>query len=163
MDNSAMAGEGPEDSDSAESAGPSGDEGDDALSDGGDASSPESAGASGDEMPGGRASRRQSLAELPDEDDTAFSDGEEAPLMSEAAVAAAMAGMEEPSSEDDDDEPEEGGMLADVDDSGEDSDATPEGVCTAVSRQILRASLIPSAAKEDRKNLTGQMGPSLRT
>ena len=36
-------------------------------------------------------------------------------------------GLEEPSSEDDDEEAEEGGMLADIDDSGEDSDASPEG------------------------------------
>lgn len=36
-------------------------------------------------------------------------------------------GVEEPSSEDDDEEAEEGGMLADVDESGEDSDASPEG------------------------------------
>ena len=44
-----------------------------------------------------------------------------------AQVAAATAGLDEPSSEDDDEEPEEGGMLADVDNSGEDSDASPEG------------------------------------
>ena len=37
-------------------------------------------------------------------------------------------GLEEPSSEDEDEEePEEGGMLADVDGSGDDSDASPEG------------------------------------
>ena len=130
----AAAGRRPEagDSDSAESAGPSGDEsaGDAGEDDG--ASSPESAGPSGDEPDSAsdrainRAARRRGRSERAENDDTAFSDGEEAPLMSPAAVAAALQGLEEPSSEDDDDE-EGGGMLADVDDSGEDSDAAPEG------------------------------------
>ena len=72
-----------------------------------------------------------------DEDDTAFSDGEEAPLMSPEGVAAATAGLEEPSSEDDDeaDEVDGGaqgkrawaGMLGEAGDSGDDSDAEDDG------------------------------------
>ena len=136
-----------DDSDSAESAGPSGDEGEDAPSEGGqdhgdNAKSPEIAGASREELEGiqlgvrgsSRVPRNTVFSDQLDDDDTAFSDGEEAPLMSAAAVAAATEGLDEPSSEDEDDEPEEGGMLADVDNSGEDSDAAPEGVQTEKPR-----------------------------
>ncbi len=128
-------------SDSTESAGLSGD--DEALDDRHAQAGPRR-GQSGAGAPAGqvRAERKwkRPVTSVEADDETAFSDGEEAPLMSPEGVAAATAGLEEPSSEDDDDDDDEqggggdgagrhgarGGMLAEAGDS-DDSDAEDDG------------------------------------
>lgn len=140
-----------EPSDSAESAGPSGDDEPgtqaETLLGGGHRSDSKAVSDIGLTSSGKKRKRRADIAGDAagedgggvQEDDTAFSDGEEAPLMSPEGVAAATAGLEEPSSEDDDEDDEEGaeggrgrppawaGMLAEAGDSGDDSDAEDDG------------------------------------
>ena len=127
-----------EPSDSAESAGPSGDDEPNDEAAGLHAGSRRISGAAGEaeQTSSGRKRKRTAdvVVDAGGEDDTAFSDGEEAPLMSPEGVAAATAGLEEPSSEDDDEDgegaegggrgkPAWGGMLAEAGDSDDDSDA----------------------------------------
>lgn len=60
-------------------------------------------------------------------------------------------GLEEPSSEDDEEEPEEGGMLADLDASGDDSDASPEGA--RVPRQCITQGFVWQGSQTCSRNL----------
>ena len=137
-----------EPSDSAESAGPSGDDepgNEEPVAPGSHRSNSNAVLDVGQTSSGRKRKRRAETAVdaasegsgRVDEDDTAFSDGEEAPLMSPEGVAAATAGLEEPSSEDDDEEEEDAeggrgkpawaGMLGEAGDSGDDSDAEHDG------------------------------------
>ena len=152
--------------DSAESAGLSGDDEahDDRLMQAGPRRGQSGAGAPAGQVSAGRKRKRPVTAagELDDDDETAFSDGEEAPLMSPEGVAAATAGLEEPSSEDDDDDDDEqegggggagrlgawGGRLAEAGDS-DDSDAEDDGAPPAhltLSRRLLSCSRVPPSA-----------------
>ena len=146
--------------DSAESAGMSGDE---EADDGGQARVEPSREQGGSGAAAGqvRLVRKRkmpagSVAATEADDDTAFTDDEEAPLMSPEGVAAATAGLDEPSSEDDDDDEQDrgggggtrgqgarGGVLAEAGDSGEDSDAEDDGARTRTLRRTLHLSVAP--------------------